>query len=234
MRNGFSLPLWRAYNHLGSCAEARVQMDGAGPERGIHLARSEAYEDVRETIVKVKTNTVAISDVNPLISTGKREALNVPLRLFSTMHDLAVELRLARLDERATLPHRATTASAGMDLHALERTEVGRGEATLIRTGLAMALPKGWEAQIRCRSSLGRKGLIMPNGLGTIDADYRGELAVMMTWIGEGDHYVVEAGERVAQLLVAPVPQVTVTECTPEELGSTDRGAGGFGSSGRF
>ena len=72
---------------------------------------------------------------------------------------------MARLDERAVLPVRATNASAGMDLHALERTEVTRGAATLVRTGLAMALPEGWEAQIRCRSSLGRKGLIMPNGL---------------------------------------------------------------------
>ena len=102
------------------------------------------------------------------------------------MHGLRVDLRMARLDERAVLPVRATSASAGMDLHALERTEVTRGQATLVRTGLAMALPEGWEAQIRCRSSLGRKGLIMPNGLGTIDADYRGELMVMMTWIGEG------------------------------------------------
>ena len=66
-----------------------------------------------------------------------------------------------------------------MDLHALERTEVTRGHATLVRTGLAMALPEGWEAQIRCRSSLGRKGLIMPNGLGTIDADYRGDVGVI-------------------------------------------------------
>ena len=67
MRNGFFLPLWRAYNHLGSCAEARVQMDGVGPGRGIRFSRSEAYEDVRRTTVKVKTNTVAISDFNPFI-----------------------------------------------------------------------------------------------------------------------------------------------------------------------
>ena len=150
------------------------------------------------------------------------------------MHGLRVDLRMARLDERAVLPVRATHASAGMDLHALERTEVTRGEATLVRTGLAMSLPTGWEAQIRCRSSLGRKGVIMPNGLGTIDADYRGELMVMMTWIGEGPSYVLEAGERVAQLLVAPVPEVNVVACSFEDLGETERGEGGFGSSGRF
>lgn len=150
------------------------------------------------------------------------------------MHGLRVDLRMARLDERAVLPVRATSASAGMDLHALERTEVTRGQATLVRTGLAMALPEGWEAQIRCRSSLGRKGLIMPNGLGTIDADYRGELMVMMTYIGEGPTFVLEAGERIAQLLVAPVPEVNLVACTVEDLGDTERGEGGFGSSGRF
>ena len=74
----------------------------------------------------------------------------------------------------------------------------------------------------------------MPNGLGTIDADYRGELMVMMTWIGEGLSFVLEAGERIAQLLVAPVPEVNLVACTVEELGDTERGEGGFGSSGRF
>ena len=150
------------------------------------------------------------------------------------MHGLRVDLRMARLDERAVLPVRATPASAGMDLHALERTEVTRGQATLVRTGLAMALPEGWEAQIRCRSSLGRKGLITPNGLGTIDADYRGELMVLMIYIGEGPSFVLEAGERIAQLLVAPVPEVNLVVCTVEDLGDTERGEGGFGSSGRF
>ncbi len=76
MRNGFFLPLWRAYNHLGRCVDAHVQMDGVGPERGNCFAWSEAYEDVREASMKVKTNTVAISEFNPLFSTGEREVFN--------------------------------------------------------------------------------------------------------------------------------------------------------------
>ena len=76
--------------------------------------------------------------------------------------------------------------------------------------------------------------MIMPNGLGTIDSDYRGELKVLATWIGEGDSFTVAAGERVAQLLFAPVPLVTLKETTMEGLDQTDRGEGGFGSSGKF
>jgi dUTP pyrophosphatase len=76
--------------------------------------------------------------------------------------------------------------------------------------------------------------MIMPNGLGTIDSDYRGELMVLATWIGEGDSFTVAKGERVAQMLFAPVPKVTLIETTFEELGTTTRGEGGFGSTGQF
>ena len=74
----------------------------------------------------------------------------------------------------------------------------------------------------------------MPNGDGTIDADYRGELMVLATWIGEGETFHVAAGERIAQMLFAPVPEVTLVETSIDELGVTDRGTGGFGSSGQF
>jgi len=104
----------------------------------------------------------------------------------------------------------------------------------MIPTGLACAIPEGWEGQIRCRSSLGKKGMILPNGVGTIDADYRGELKVLATWIGSGDEFHVEKGERIAQLLFAPVPLVHIAEVDYEQLTSTERGEGGFGSSGQF
>lgn len=74
----------------------------------------------------------------------------------------------------------------------------------------------------------------MPNGVGTIDADYRGELMVLATWIGKGETFHVAAGERIAQMLFAPVPKVTLVETSIDELGVTDRGTGGFGSSGQF
>ena len=106
-----------------------------------------------------------------------------------TRTNLTVEF--AKLDEDARMPTQGSAHAAGWDLYALQETTVVRHKSSLIRTGLATAIPEGWEGQIRCRSSLGKKGMIMPNGLGTIDSDYRGELMVLAKWIGEGDSFVV-------------------------------------------
>lgn len=145
-----------------------------------------------------------------------------------------VEVLFAKLDEEASQPTQGTKSAAGWDLRALYDTEVMKGSSTKIRTGLAVAIPEGWEGQIRSRSSLGAKGMIMPNGVGTIDSDYRGELMVLATWIGEGDSIKLSKGERIAQMLIAPVPLTTFKEVSFDELSTTDRGEGGFGSSGRF
>ena len=145
-----------------------------------------------------------------------------------------VEVLFARLDEEASQPTQGTKSAAGWDLRALNDTEVLKGSSTKIRTGIAVAIPEGWEGQIRSRSSLGAKGMIMPNGVGTIDSDYRGELMVLATWIGEGESIKLSKGERIAQMLIAPVPLTTYKEVSFDELSTTDRGEGGFGSSGRF
>lgn len=143
-------------------------------------------------------------------------------------------IEFAKLSQDAKLPTQGSPQAAGWDLYALEETIVERRKSSMIKTGLAVAIPEGWEGQIRCRSSLGKKGMIMPNGIGTIDSDYRGELMVLATWIGEGDSFTVSKGERVAQLLFAPVPKVTIVETEYENLGDTKRGKGGFGSSGQY
>ena len=145
-----------------------------------------------------------------------------------------VEVLFATLDEEASQPTQGTKSAAGWDLRAINDTEVVKGSSTKIRTGIAVAIPEGWEGQIRSRSSLGAKGMIMPNGVGTIDSDYRGELMVLATWIGEGDSIKLSKGERIAQMLIAPVPLTTYKEVSFDELSTTDRGEGGFGSSGRF
>ena len=145
-----------------------------------------------------------------------------------------VEVLFAKLDEEASQPTQGTKSAAGWDLRALNDTEVVKGSSTKIRTGIAVAIPEGWDGQIRSRSSLGAKGMIMPNGVGTIDSDYRGELMVLATWIGEGDSIKLSKGERIAQMLIAPVPLTTYKEVSFDELSTTDRGEGGFGSSGRF
>jgi dUTP pyrophosphatase len=145
-----------------------------------------------------------------------------------------VEVLFAKLDPDASIPTQGSKSAAGWDLRALEDTVVEKGKSSKIRTGLAVAIPEGWEGQIRSRSSLGAKGMIMPNGVGTIDSDYRGELMVLATWIGEGEKIELSKGERIAQMLIAPVPLTTYREVSFEELSTTDRGKGGFGSSGRF
>ena len=145
-----------------------------------------------------------------------------------------VEVLFAKLDPDASIPTQGSKSAAGWDLRALEDTVVEKGKSSKIKTGLAVAIPEGWEGQIRSRSSLGARGMIMPNGVGTIDSDYRGELMVLATWIGEGEKIELSKGERIAQMLIAPVPLTTYREVSFEELSTTDRGEGGFGSSGRF
>lgn len=145
-----------------------------------------------------------------------------------------VKVQFTRIADGAEAPTRGSELAAGWDLRALQETVVSSGSSSKVRTGLKVAIPAGYEGQVRARSSLASKGLILPNAPGTIDADYRGELMVLLTWIGEGESYTIPAGERIAQLIIAPVPQVEFIEVSEEELSDTERGEGGFGSTGRF
>lgn len=130
------------------------------------------------------------------------------------------------------LPAYATAEAAGMDLLAAVETArvLAPGERALVPTGLAIALPPGYEAQVRPRSGLALKhGITLLNSPGTIDADYRGEIGVILVNLGQAP-FAVERGQRIAQLVVAPVSRVAWAET--EKLPDTVRGAGGFGSTG--
>ena len=130
------------------------------------------------------------------------------------------------------LPARQSHAAAGLDLHAnvKEDTKIKRGERMRIPTGVRIALPFGYEAQVRPRSGLAlRHGITMVNAPGTVDADYRGELGVLLVNLGQGD-YCVKRGDRIAQLVVAKVEMVSFTET--DELPASVRGEGGYGSTG--
>ncbi len=130
------------------------------------------------------------------------------------------------------LPGYETSSAAGMDIRAAleEPITLKPGERTLIPTGLQMALPEGYEAQIRPRSGLAiRNGITMLNSPGTIDADYRGEVKVIAINHGQED-FEVNHGDRIAQMVIAPVVQLPIREVS--ELDETDRGEGGFGSTG--
>lgn len=147
-----------------------------------------------------------------------------------------VRLMVKRLhperDADLPVPRYMTAGAAGMDLVAAnsEDITIEPGRRALIPTGLAIAVPLGFEAQVRARSGLAiRKGLLLPNAPGTIDADYRGEVKVILANFGE-EPFVVTRGERIAQMVIAPVAQAQIVET--DTLPDTERGDGGFGHTG--
>ncbi len=144
-----------------------------------------------------------------------------------------IEIKLKRLPhgEGLPLPAYATEHAAGLDVVAAEDVTLAPGARRAIATGFAIAIPEGYEVQVRPRSGLALKhGITCLNTPGTIDADYRGEVKVILANLGDEDFPVVR-GERIAQLVPAPVLRTAFREA--EELDGTVRGAGGFGSTGR-
>lgn len=138
-------------------------------------------------------------------------------------------------DPAVALPSYETTGAAGADVRANlpdgEAIVLEPGERTLVPTGLRIEIPNGYEVQVRPRSGLALKhGITLPNTPGTIDSDYRGPLGVILLNAGQ-ERFEINHGERIAQLVVAPVVQASFEAV--EELNVTERGAGGFGSTGR-
>ena len=149
------------------------------------------------------------------------------------MHTVDVLIKQLPGSEDLPLPRYMTPHAAGMDLYAAlnEDTILAPGERTLVPTGIAIALPEGYEAQIRPRSGLAIKnGLTLLNAPGTIDADYRGEIKIIMANLGQ-EPFTICRGERIAQMIIAPV--VTATLRAVDELPKTERDSGGFGHTGR-
>jgi dUTP pyrophosphatase len=153
-----------------------------------------------------------------------------------------MRVAFGRLHPEARLPERMSAQAAGLDLHAClgpgGRLELPPGGRVLVPTGLQLQLPPDHEGQVRPRSGLAlRHGVTVLNAPGTIDADYRGELAVLLVNLG-GQPFVIQHGDRVAQLVIAPVVPAEPYEVEPvprtSAAGPARRGAGGFGSTGGF
>ncbi len=147
-----------------------------------------------------------------------------------------LEIALHRLPHHGELPlpEYASAGAAGLDLHAAlpagQPVTLAPGARALIPTGFALALPEGFEAQVRPRSGLALKhGITVLNSPGTVDADYRGEVGVIL-WNGGDAPFTISRGERIAQLVVAPVTRIRLREVA--QLPQSDRGTGGFGSTG--
>ena len=146
---------------------------------------------------------------------------------------LTVQIRRLPSADGLALPLYMTPGAAGMDLHAAVEDDVviDPGAIVLVPTGLEVAIPGGFEGQVRPRSGLARKfGITLPNAPGTIDSDYRGEVQVLLANLGT-EAYLVNPGDRVAQLVIAPVVTAELEEA--DSLEDSARGDGGFGHTGR-
>ena len=142
-----------------------------------------------------------------------------------------MKLKIKKLNNEAIIPAYQTKEAAGFDLHSIEDVVINPGERKLIGTGLAFEIEYGYEVQIRPRSGLAYKhGIIVLNTPGTIDSDYRGEIKVLLINLGN-EEFEIKKGERIAQAVVAPVIQAEIVEV--DALSDTQRGSGGFGSTGK-
>jgi dUTP pyrophosphatase len=143
-----------------------------------------------------------------------------------------VDLPVLKLKENAVLPTRAHAGDAGLDLYACENAHIGPGERWGVGTGVAVEIPKGHAGLVLPRSGLAREhGISLVNSPGLIDSGYRGEVRVLLLNNDPAEIFRVEAGDRIAQLVLTPVVSADPVEATA--LGESARGEGGFGSSGR-
>jgi dUTP pyrophosphatase len=142
-----------------------------------------------------------------------------------------MSLRVRRVDPRAVLPTRAYPGDAGLDLYALGDAELGPGERASVRTGIAVQIPEGHAGLVLPRSGLARRhGISVVNAPGLIDAGYRGEVEVLLLNTDRSTPFSIAAGDRIAQLVIVGVHAPQVLEV--QELALSERGSGGFGSSG--
>ncbi|MDR2532411.1 MAG: dUTP diphosphatase [Oscillospiraceae bacterium] len=141
-------------------------------------------------------------------------------------------VKIKKLNNGAQAPFRATSGSAGADLCACLEADIiiEHGERRLIPTGIAAEIPAGYGGFMFARSSLGKRGVSLANGVGVIDSDYRGEMQMLLI-NHSGEPYIVKNGDRIAQLVIMPVCNAEFI--TDGELSQTERGEGGFGSTGK-
>lgn len=144
-----------------------------------------------------------------------------------------LRVKIKKLHKDAVIPQYQTTGAAGFDFHAIEDMEIATRQTVLVKTGLSMEIPEGYELQVRPRSGMSLKTKMrIANAPGTVDSDYRGEICIIMENMGMlgGLPYDIKKGDRIAQGVICPVFQATFIE---DELNDTERGEGGFGSSGK-
>lgn len=150
--------------------------------------------------------------------------------IFTSNNEVPLVVKFKKLNKDAIIPTYAHPTDAGMDLYAIEDVDLLYQSPKIVKTGLAMELPAGTEAQIRSRSSLAAKhGVMVLNSPGTIDQNYRGEVGVIM--MATNHSYHISKGDKIAQMVICELPEVETLQVI--SLSDTDRGTGGFGSTGK-
>lgn len=146
-----------------------------------------------------------------------------------------LQVLFAPVSDRFTMPEQAYMYDAGFDVFAAENRLMAYGEIILIHLGFKMSLPWGYEAQIRPRSSMAKKGIIVPNSPGTIDAGYRDEVCVLLQNLNpQHDIFKINAGDKIAQMVIQKIPPVEVCQVSVMDLPPSERGERGVGSSGQY
>lgn len=149
---------------------------------------------------------------------------------FDSRGGVLIKVKIAITEPDGKIPKYQTSGAAGMDLHASESVVIGPGQVQIVSTGIGIELPQGWEGQVRSRSGLATKNRVFVlNSPGTVDSDFRGTLKVTLANLGS-ESFSVKVGDRIAQLVFAQVPQVVLESV--DQLSPTERGSGGWGSTG--
>lgn len=190
--------------------------------------------DVEEEIKVIQAFIDAVNEEDSL-SSNKKEMLTLMFgKTVEIFKELAVaqrpiiKVKITKLNPDAVIPKYAHPTDAGADVCAIEETIIEPNETKIVKTGLAVAIPSGYEIQVRPRSGLSLKtGLRVANAPGTIDSDYRGEVGVIMQNVSS-EPYTIEKGAKIAQFVISEVPMIGWDEV--DELNTTERGEGGYGS----
>lgn len=225
----------KSFEQIKNSIEEAYKNQGVQKEMLQILLENPSF-DVKEEKENIKNILDEIDNLEDLTA-NKKEVLKIAItsateELFNLANNPRekINVKVKKLSRLAKLPTYAHPTDAGADIYSLEKVVIEPHTTTLVKTGIAVAVPAGYEIQIRPRSGLSLKTpLRVANAPGTIDSSYRGEVCVIMENTGNSTQ-TIEAGDRIAQMLIVPVPMIKWEEVN--ELDETDRGQGGFGSSG--
>lgn len=209
-------------------SNTRVQREVLTNLEAMPVDLNEANEGLDKMFSEIETWEISENKKN-FIKTFLNKSKELTIDLYNNPRE-KIEVKIHRISKDAILPKYAHPTDAGADVYSVEDITIAPNETVIVPTGLTMAVPAGYEVQIRPRSGLSAKtNLRIANAPGTIDADYRGEIGIIMNNIGNKTE-TIKKGDRIAQMLIAPTPMISWKEV--ESLDTTERGAGGFGSTG--